>query len=748
MPPKGSKKAPAATASAPAAKTSPVAKGGATAGGGGAAKKKKANGASSPRDRGRQLGLFESFARPPKKLKTRAGGADADAPLTVRVVPHVYDAFTVKFLETEGAERGFKSRNLSDEGEDDARRSEFEFVNAFDALLRNARDQIPPQYFYERLARVLMRRRLAPTRRRRARAEADDAEEDESIEAFEFRARVARSEDAKLARATIDVFKRVHALHPAAEIVMTTRSNPIDSTPRGGTDADGPGTTPAVATCELTWTPIDSEARARDHHSDRTPKKGHAGAGGAGSERGIAADWRRFAALMAAAAGKPETLWRLCDASEESERRGDGGGAARRRGRAGHAGAARGAIDGSEDEEDEGDEDAPPSQAQARARERAKKRERAARAVAPPLGATLFFLHAVDVFAADANARLAVFNARTSGVSSASENTETTTLDAAAETETPPPADGASQPTSDGVPETPATPARVAAGAWATGLLRDSLLYRFIADHVPTDGERAAFLVELLELAASGVGGGDGDGETPPAPLANGAEDAGARDVAAAAHVLLAYVDELLDALERAGASTAGGTTDRRLVAIRTQLDDACKRCYMKTRGLKDAASKRAFLAAMPGSATRKLRLARSVLRETVIARQAPGVMRPGIGSRADASGAIDVFEYASSDPKTAIKSQKESDGSADYADAVGRVGAIIGACAQAANEIVGGGGGVDGDGHRAPPPHAASLRAAAKAFAREATGGGGGELRARDAAVVDVAVGSVGGAA
>ena len=728
MPPKGSKKAPAATASAPAAKTSPVAKGGATAGGGGAAKKKKANGASSPRDRGRQLGLFESFARSPKKLKTRAGGADADAPLTVRVVPHVYDAFTVKFLETEGAERGFKSRNLSDEGEDDARRSEFEFVNAFDALLRNARDQIPPQYFYERLARVLMRRRLAPTRRRRARAEADDAEEDESIEAFEFRARVARSEDAKLARATIDVFKRVHALHPAAEIVMTTRSNPIDSTPRGGTDADGPGTTPAVATCELSWTPIDSEARARDHHSDRTPKKGHAGAGGAGSERGIAADWRRFAALMAAAAGKPETLWRLCDASEESERRGDGGGAARRRGRAGHAGAARGAIDGSDDEEDEGDEDAPPSQAQARARERAKKRERAARAVAPPLGATLFFLHAVDVFAADANARLAVFNARTSGVSSASENTETTTLDAAAETETPPPADGASQPTSDGVPETPATPARVAAGAWATGLLRDSLLYRFIADHVPTDGERAAFLVELLELA-------------------NGAEDAGARDVAAAAHVLLAYVDELLDALERAGASTAGGTTDRRLVAIRTQLDDACKRCYMKARGLKDAASKRAFLAAMPGSATRKLRLARSVLRETVIARQAPGVMRPGIGSRADASGAIDVFEYASSDPKTAIKSQKESDGSADYADAVGRVGAIIGACAQAANEIVGGGGGVDGDGHRAPPPHAASLRAAAKAFAREATGGGG-ELRARDAAVVDVAVGSVGGAA
>ena len=30
---------------------------------------------------------------------------------------------------------------------------------AFDNLLRNSRDQVPPQYFYERLAQILMRRR-------------------------------------------------------------------------------------------------------------------------------------------------------------------------------------------------------------------------------------------------------------------------------------------------------------------------------------------------------------------------------------------------------------------------------------------------------------------------------------------------------------------------------------------------------------------------------------------------------------
>ena len=36
------------------------------------------------------------------------------------VVPHVYDAFTVKYLETEGTQRGFKS---STDEEEDVRRS-------------------------------------------------------------------------------------------------------------------------------------------------------------------------------------------------------------------------------------------------------------------------------------------------------------------------------------------------------------------------------------------------------------------------------------------------------------------------------------------------------------------------------------------------------------------------------------------------------------------------------------------------
>jgi hypothetical protein len=42
-------------------------------------------------------------------------------------------------------------------------RAEAEFVAAFDSLLRNSRDQVPPQDFFERLAYILMRRRDAIT---------------------------------------------------------------------------------------------------------------------------------------------------------------------------------------------------------------------------------------------------------------------------------------------------------------------------------------------------------------------------------------------------------------------------------------------------------------------------------------------------------------------------------------------------------------------------------------------------------
>ena len=45
--------------------------------------------------------------------------------------------------------------------EEDTRRSEAEFVSAFDDLLRNQRDQVPPHHFYERLLSILVRPREA-----------------------------------------------------------------------------------------------------------------------------------------------------------------------------------------------------------------------------------------------------------------------------------------------------------------------------------------------------------------------------------------------------------------------------------------------------------------------------------------------------------------------------------------------------------------------------------------------------------
>jgi hypothetical protein len=54
--------------------------------------KAKKGAAAASLDKGRQLGLFESFARSP--VKRRRVEAD-EAPLEVEAVPHVYDAFTV-----------------------------------------------------------------------------------------------------------------------------------------------------------------------------------------------------------------------------------------------------------------------------------------------------------------------------------------------------------------------------------------------------------------------------------------------------------------------------------------------------------------------------------------------------------------------------------------------------------------------------------------------------------------------------
>ena len=289
-------------------------------------------------------------------------------------------------------------------------------------------------------------------------------------------------------------------------------------------------------------------------------------------------------------------------------------------------------------------------------------------------------------------------------------------------------------------------------GAWAAGVLRGSLLYRFVADHIPTDAERTKFFEETLDLAGAAASRAAAEAEdfdesrdgsasqsqttrrrrsnVASVRIAPGREDVSPESVSAAAHRLLSRLGDLLDALERAGA-------DRTSAKLRVALEDATTRFYRFHRRLADVDAKRAFLAHAAGPPTHDLRLVRAVFRATVMARQAPGIMRPGLGSARDAGGATDVFEYVARDARTAVRSQKDSEGSADHAESLARTALAMAAAARAAAWMLG-----DPD---APETRACagSFRAANDAF-REEAGKDGEPVPPRVAAALDAAAGAL----
>ena len=487
----------------------------------------------------------------------------------------------------------------------------------------------------------------------------------------------------------------------------------------------------------LTWTPLDSDRRARGHDAGaehRAAPKMH--------ERGANADWCRFRALTRAAGGDPTDLDALCEPPDTppSRRRRD--------------------DDWDDDREGGGDGD---DRAETRKDDRAARANRraggdTANANANAkrsrddengdarLGATLLWLHACDVFVADADARVATFETRVAR-RAASKHVS----DAAMES----PLDDADSPVPDSQPS-PGGDGDARDGTWAAGVLRGSLLYRLVVDHVPSDADRANFFEETLHLACVAAtraaaeaerfedeGGGDGDGSsrrlsrrrrandsTASVRIAPGREDVSPESVSAAAHRLLSRLGNLLDGLERAGADRAAGK-------IRVALEDATTRAYRFHRGLADVDAKRAFLAHFAGPPTHELRLVRSVFRATVMARQAPGIMRPGLGSSRGASGATDVFEYVARDARTAIRTQKDSEGSADHAESVARTALAMAAAARAAAWML---GEPDAPETRAC---AGSFRAANDAFLEEA-GKDGEPPPPRVAAALDAAAGAL----
>lgn len=726
---------------------------------------------------GRQMGLAESFLAARSPADRRRGSTLDEPPLEVTVTAPVYDAFTVKYLETEGCGRVFTDK------EEDTRRSgarvprrparqtrpsifkrrpalprilpptpgvlahpplppspfpsplllaaEAEFVAAFDSLLRNNRDQVPPQFFYERLLHILARRRdpIDPRTGAPAPPDADRAE-------------TSAPEDDRLVRATVEIFRRVCAARPASSL----RCFP-------GAGADPADDARYVRVESLTWTPLDSDRRARGHDAGaehRAAPKTY--------DRGANADWCRFRALTRAAGGDPTDLDALCEPPKIL-------GSRRRR------------ADDSDDDGESGGGggDDPAAAAAAAAADRAARANRRAGGDSANgvggkrgrddvddvsgarLGATLLWLHACEVFVADADARVATFASRVARrAASSSKNTSNANAnrrvsdvsDAAAATS---PLDGADSPVPDSQPSPGGggdadDDADASEGAWAAGVLRGSLLYRFVADHIPTDAERTKFFEETLDLAGVAAYRAGAEAEefdesrdgaarrrrvnAASVRIAPGREDVSPESVSAAAHRLLSRLGDLLDALERAGADRTAGK-------LRVALEDATTRFYRFHRRLADVDAKRAFLAHAAGPPTHDLRLVRAVFRATVMARQAPGIMRPGLGSARDAGGATDVFEYVARDARTAVRSQKDSEGSADHAESLARTALAMAAAARAAAWMLG-----DPD---APETRACagSFRAANDAF-REEAGKDGEPVPPRVAAALDAAAGAL----
>ena len=185
---------------------------------------------------------------------------------------------------------------------------------------------------------------------------------------------------------------------------------------------------------------------------------------------------------------------------------------------------------------------------------------------------------------------------------------------------------------------------------------------------------------------------------------------------------------------------------DRAAEKLRTQLDEARVRYFRADRrNLRAAGAKKAFLDAVAVAGgqeeTRALRVVRGALREKVTARRAPGLMRPGLGATAGASGALDVLRYVSDDVKDAVKCVETEDASTRRAEAFDAVAHFAAAAAKAAARVV---GREDGVARRRASRKtcADAFRLTHERFAEEARAGDA--LTAESAAAMDAAAGTL----
>ena len=234
----------------------------------------------------------------------------------------------------------------------------------------------------------------------------DDAPADTDAHSRHPPGRGAAAEDRRLVRAAMDVFRAIQRTHPTARI------GTVDSIASRTAASVNGEPIPYVETCEATWTPLDSDKRAGQHADLTRDKEAKQEMGKDLTARGSGADWRRFRALVKCVGGRPEMLDELCRGAEIKERK------ASKRGfddEDEKVAKSRGALLDEPEGSDVDDADVEGTQKKKKGK---GSKEGATNAgpypgyVPPRLGAALAFTHAVDVIAADAAARIAVFERR------------------------------------------------------------------------------------------------------------------------------------------------------------------------------------------------------------------------------------------------------------------------------------------------------------------------------------------------
>ena len=360
-------------------------------------------------------------------------------------------------------------------------------------LLRNHREFVPPQHFFERLTHALLRRRDCV----KSAVKDDDDGDDATAEPAKKKTEAAKKqeaslvarEDDRLLRSTIEIFRKVNEHHPCCfaarfpcALPKTTGQESLKHWEENATNGEA-----HVRVGTRTWTPLDSDRRAgsiRDQVVDHADIDLTTGA----FTRGARADWARFHAMVRAMRGDLEPLEALIAPHDGGSHGNNGDGKTtintRTASRSARANARNAYADANFNLDKDKDKDKD-KDADADLDDNAYDSD----TEETPLGVSLLWTHAVDVLVQDANARIEVFESR---VSERAEELAAIAASASVATPTakkPETESTGRAPDDSPVPDSQPTPvagdgddgnsASDKNGTWAVDVLRNALLFRY-----------------------------------------------------------------------------------------------------------------------------------------------------------------------------------------------------------------------------------------------------------------------------